>query len=310
VLAIATVMACLFTLSYSLALGRPTPHHVPAALVGSRASAPRLLAALEQATDQNLRLIPMRSVRYAEREIERQRVYAAVVLGPPPRLLIASAAGVSVARLLEQAAAQASLTARTHIRVVDLRPLPHKDPQGLVSFYVTLAATILGFVSMFQLRANAGGMSLRGWFAAVGALAAVGGLLLAVVTDPLLGSLNGPFAELWGALAAQIVVAALFNCTMLTLIGRWAIIPTWGLFVALGNASSGGAVAPPLLPAFYGFIGRYLPTGATVEAVRNAVYFRHDQLVQPFVVEGCWLLAALLAFLAVARIRGHTPASA
>jgi hypothetical protein len=150
-------------------------------------------------------------------------------------------------------------------------------------------------------------MSLRGWFAAVGALAAVGGLLLAVVTDPLLGSLNGPFAELWGALAAQIVVAALFNCTMLTLIGRWAIIPTWGLFVAVGNASSGGAVAPPLLPTFYGVIGRFLPPGATVETIRNAVYFPGAQHLEPVVVEAIWFGASLVALLAVARVRGRTP---
>jgi hypothetical protein len=36
---------------------------------------------------------------------------------------------------------------------------------------------------------------------------------------------------------------------MVVLIGRRAIVPTWLLFVVLGNSSSGGAVAPPLLPA-------------------------------------------------------------
>lgn len=56
---------------------------------------------------------------------------------------------------------------------------------------------------------------------------------------------------------------------MLTLIGRSASVPTWGLFVALGNALAGGAVAPPLLLGLYGFVGRFMPTGATVETIRT-----------------------------------------
>ncbi len=56
---------------------------------------------------------------------------------------------------------------------------------------------------------------------------------------------------------------------MLTLIGRWASVRTWGLFVALGNTLSGGAAAPTLLLGLYGFVGRFMPTGATVETIRT-----------------------------------------
>jgi hypothetical protein len=311
VLTIAITMASLFAISYSLALGRPTPHHVPANIVGRPGAAPLLVTALEQATKNGLELIPAASVEAARRAIGAQRVYAALILtSPRPHLLLASAAGTSVARLLEQAATRAAAESGRPLVVTDLRPLPSTDPQGLVSFYVTLAATILGFVSMFQLRANAQGMPLRGWLSCILGLALVGGLVLALVVDPLLSALQGPFPELWAALSAQIAVAALFNTTMLTLIGRWAMIPTWGLFVALGNAASGGAVAPPLLPAFYGFIGRYLPTGATIEIIRNAVYFTHEQHLGPILVEALWLAGTLAAFLTVARLRGHTPETA
>ena len=51
-----------------------------------------------------------------------------------------------------------------------LHLLPPTDPQGLVSFYVTLASSILGFVTMFQLRANAPGLKFRDWLAAIAAL--------------------------------------------------------------------------------------------------------------------------------------------
>lgn len=79
---------------------------------------------------------------------------------------------------------------------------------------------ILGFVTMFQLRANAPGLKFRDWLAAIAMLAIAGGLVLAVVVDPLIGALHGPFPELWLALAAEVAVTALFCSTMLVLVGR------------------------------------------------------------------------------------------
>ena len=101
--------------------------------------------------------------------------------------------------------------------------------------------------------------------------------------------------------------AALFNSAMLTLIGRWALIPTWGLFVAIGNAASGGAVAPPLLPAFYRFVGRFLPNRATVEMIRNAVYFTDHQHLAPILVEAAWITGAFVLLLSPAGSRRRTP---
>jgi hypothetical protein len=73
---------------------------------------------------------------------------------------------------------------------------------------------------MFQLRANAPGLKFRDWLAAIAMLAIAGGLVLAVVVDPLIGALHGPFPELWLALAAEVAVTALFCSTMLVLVGR------------------------------------------------------------------------------------------
>ncbi len=308
VVAIAMVMASLFVASYSLALGRPTPHHIPAGVVGNPAADPTLIAGLESATRHGLELHPFPSAAAAEQAIAGQRIYAALLLSSrPPQLLIASAAGTSVARVLEQAANAAAQSRAGSLTVRDLHPLPPGDPQGLVSFYATLAATILGFVTMFQLRANAPQLSLRAWWSCIAMVALAGGLLLALVLGVVIAALPAPFLELWGGLSAEVAVAALFNSTMITLVGRWAIIPTWGFFVAFGNASSGGAVAPPLLPAFYGFVGRFLPSGATVEIVRNASYFQGHQHLEPMLVQAGWIAATAAAFGLAARFRGRPP---
>jgi hypothetical protein len=308
IIAVACVMASLFAASYSLALGRATPHHIPAALVGDHVSHGTVVTALERAAHGSLSFRPYATAAAAEHAIDEQTVYAALDLGPRrPRLLIASAAGASVARVLTQAVEHVEGQGVTQLTLVDLHPLPPSDPQGLVSFYVTLAATIVGFVTMFQLSAHASPMGLGAWLGYIVLLAAIGGLLLAVVTDPVIGALHGPFGELWAALAMEIAVAALVCSTLIVLVGRWAIVPVWLLFVVLGNASSGGAVAPPLLPPFYAFIGRFLPPGATVDTIRSAVYFRHAQHLEPVLVELAWLGGGLAALLAATRLLGRLP---
>lgn len=225
--------------------------------------------------------------------------------GPQPRLVVSSASGPSIARVLEQIVAE--VPRQESVQLVDLHPLPTADPQGLTTFYVVIAATALGFVTMFQLRANIDEISLCGWLGLVAALAVVGGGLLAVVSDPALGALHGSFVEIWGLLSAQCAIAALFNSTMLVLIGKWAILPTWGLFIVLGNASSGGAVASALLPTPYAWLSRLLPTGATVSGLHTAVYFPHHQHLEPFVVLGVWLAVCAAALICSSRLRHKTP---
>lgn len=66
--------------------------------------------------------------------IEKQRVYAALVLNHPHRLFIANAASASVARLLEDGASHVYEITKSQLPVSELRPLPPNDPQVLVSF--------------------------------------------------------------------------------------------------------------------------------------------------------------------------------
>jgi hypothetical protein len=81
-----------------------------------------------------------------------------------------------------------------------------------------------------------------------------------------------------------------------TLFGRWAMLPTWGLMVLLGNPSSGGAVSWPLLPSPLGVIGRWLPPGASVNAQHTAVYFPGHQHAFPFLVLAGWALLSCTVF--------------
>jgi hypothetical protein len=307
VTSIVAVFGGLFVGSYGLALGRPKPHHIPADVVGDRFAHRAFLQDLQRAAGTSLALEPVADEAQARRDIDEQRVYTAVVLQRHPRLLVASASGSTVARVLEQAAQAISADRPDRVQVVDVRPLPASDPNGLVVFYATLAATIMGFVAMFQLRAHASDLRLGEWLGFVALIAVLNGLVIATVSGPLIGGLGGSLPEKWAIIGAESAVAGLVCSTLLVLVGRWAIAVNWLLFVVLGNTSSGGAVAPPLLPPFYEALGRWLPPGATVEALRTAVYFPDAQHAEPVIVLLVWLLGGLAALVVASRRLGRLP---
>jgi hypothetical protein len=239
--------------------------------------------------------------------VDAQKISAVVdATTDPPQLLVSSASDPSSARAL----AQIDQPEAGHylLPIVDLHPLPSSDPAGLATFYLIIAATILGFVTMFQLRANVKTLSLNRWLGCVIALAILGGAALAAVAGPLLGALHTEFFELWLLVSLQVAIAALFNSTMLVLIHRWAIIPTWGVFILLGNTSSGGAVSASLLPQPFALLNHALPSGAAVSAIHSATYFPHDQRALPFVVLGLWLAATLAALVIGSRVLHRSPA--
>ena len=302
--AVTIALGTLFVASYMLTLGHPVPHRIDTAVVGSPTS--HAVAALERATRGSVVFHTYPSVTAARRALDAQQVYAALDLTlRPPRLYVASAAGASVSRTLE-----AAFAGDPQIQVVDTHPLPPSDPQGLDVFYLVLATTILGFTTVFQVRAHAGGLGYGSWTAFVLAFALAASLVLTLVAGPVLHRLSLPIAESWGILALQALTVAAFASTMGVLLGRWAIVPTWLLFVVLGNSSSGGAVSPPLLPHPYRIISQWLPSGATVTATRNAVYFHADQHVQPVAVLAAWAAMCLGAMLVVSHWRGRSPGMA
>jgi hypothetical protein len=294
---IAIVMGCLFIVTYSLALGDPVPRGIDTALVGNPAVHPRTVDAVEEAARGKLDVSRYASVSSALRAIDEQRVYAALDLeSTRPTLYVASAAGASVARVLERISA-----VDPTVRVVDTHPLAPKDPNGLDLFYRMLVATIIGFITVFQVLAQAGRLALRHHAAFVLGLAVAASFALTLVGGALLHGFAASQPEEWGILALHLLAVSSFTSLMAVLLGRWAIVPTWLFFVILGNTSSGGAVSPPLLPAPFAFISQWLPSGATVTALRDAVYFGDYQHVRPIAVLAVWAAALFVAWLAVAR---------
>jgi hypothetical protein len=296
-------MGSLFVTSYTLALGDPVPHRIDAALVGNPRTDARTVKAIQGVADNSLDFSRYQSAAAARHAIDLQRVYAALDLtSVRPTLYVASAAGASVARVLEKTSA-----VDPRVRVIDTHPLASTDPSGLDIFYLMLVGTIVGFITVFQTRAQAGGLTLRHWTGFVVALALAASLALTFVEGPILNRLDLPVLEVWGILAAHILAVASFASLMAVLIGRWAIAPTWLFFVVLGNSSSGGAVSPPLLPAPFAFISHWLPSGATVSSLRDAIYFPGYQHARPLLVLAAWSGTLFGAMLIASHRRRISP---
>jgi hypothetical protein len=296
---LAIVMGSLFVMTYTLALGDPIPHRIDAAVIGDPASHAQAVNAVERVAQNGLHFTRYPSLAAAREALHQQEVYAALDLTQrAPHLYVASAAGASVARVLERVA-----FTDARIRVVDTHPLAPADPSGVDIFYLVLVSTVIGFITVFQVRANVGGLPLDQWWWFVVAFALAAALALTLVVGPIFHRLALPVLESWGILALQVVTVSSFAATMLLLIGRWAILPTWLFFVVLGNSSSGGAVSPPLLPRPFALVSEWLPSGAAVTSLRNAVYFHPYQHTRPIAVLATWAAASFAAMLLASRRR-------
>ncbi len=150
-------------------------------------------------------------------------------------------------------------------------------------------------------------MPLPPWLAFTGGLAVLGSLVLITVVREVLHALPVPFFEGWGVVALQMLAASAVASLMATLISRWAIIPTWLIFVVLGNTSSGGAVSPALLPQPFSFLSRALPSGATVSLLRGAAYFPDASKLGSLLVLIGWAVVAVAGLILACRLLGRGP---
>lgn len=307
------VVGPLFVASYSLAMGDPSPRDVPVGIVGDAAQAQSIDAALHAGGADTFRTVPFDSSTAAADALAAQQIYA-VIEPDAGSLIVSTASGASVARVVEAAQPALSQALGVSLTVSDAHPLATRDPSGLVLFYLALGATILGFVGAIQTRVNAGGMTLRaevGWDLARSAIVA---LLMTLVIGPVLGLEQLPVVPVWLVLTATMFVAAMvYSFWRVVIGGKWALLPTWIMFVIVASPSSGGAVAPQLLPPFYEVMGRWLPTGATVRALRDLTYFSDHLVTEPFLVLGGWVVISATAFIVARRRRfgsGPVPAPA
>ena len=296
-LLILSAAAGLFAGSYCYAMANPTPRDLPVAVTGQGPSA-AFVRVMDEQMDASLSVRHYPEYAQARAAVDEQRAFAIITLGGRRAVLDTTpASGASVARLLTKAAPAAGRAAGVPVTVRDIKPLQPTDPQGLAIFYICLAAVIIGFVGAIQLNVHAKDLNPAERIAFTAAYAILGGLVICTVVDHLLGVLDLPFEESWAISSLTMFTSGMVFTMFNALLGRWAMIPTWGLMVVIGNPSSGGAVSWPLLPSPLGLVGRWLPPGASVEAQHTAIYFPGHEHARPFLTLTAWALVCMTIYL-------------
>ncbi|TRV78894.1 ABC transporter permease [Streptomyces sp. 130] len=296
---ILSAAAGLFAGSYTYAMANPTPHSVPTAVVSEpdTSRGREFVAGMDKALDASLVIRVYPTAAAAREALEEQKVFAIVRSGDRGVFLdVAAASGAAVAQLLGESAVKVGDALGIPVAVQDVKPLQKGDPRGLALFYISLAAVIIGFVGAIQLSVHARALIPLERIGFTILYALLGAFAIAAVVDWLLGAVDLPFVESWLILAFTMFTSGMVFTMFNTLIGRWAMLPTWGVMVLLGNPSSGGAVSWPLLPSVLGHIGRWLPPGASVNAQHTAVYYQGHQRVFPYLVLGAWALVSCTVF--------------
>lgn len=296
-----------FVLSYIGAFHAPKPHHIPVAVVAPAQVSGQAVKQLNALKNDPLDARAAATEKQARTLILDRTVDAAVVIdpqGPTDTLLVASAAGPAVSSIAQQIAQTIETDRHRQVTITDIRPPAASDGRGMSSFYLVIgwivggymAATILGMAGGAR-PANLHRTVIRLGSLALYAIAS--GLGGAVIAGPLLGALEGHFAELWALGALTVLASAATTVAFQVLWGVIGIGVTILLFVVLGNPSAGGAYPDVLLPPFWRAIGRWLPPGAGTTAVRNTVYFSGHAIAQPL-----WVLAGYAVLGTAAAIAG------
>ncbi|MFT4210961.1 MAG: hypothetical protein QM626_03740 [Microbacterium sp.] len=309
---ILAVAAGLFAGSYTYASADPQPQYVPVALVGDvDTDTETFLDDIDDALEGALQIRSFSSASDAREALDDQDVFAVfdVTSDQGITVWISTASGTSVASALESAIAAVVESDQLTVTVTDLHPLQDTDPHGLTLFYMTIAAVVVGFVGAVQLGVNARALCPWERIGFTAAYAILAGFAIVAAVDLVLGALDLPVWESWGILALTMFTCGMVYTLFNDLFGRWAMIPTWALMILLGNPSSGGAVAWPLLPTWLAIIGGWLPPGASINAQHTAVYFPDHQHAWPFLVLIGWAVLATVLYLVRVRLRRGGPAS-
>ena len=227
----------------------------------------------------------------AEQALRDREAYAAFVVGADGlTLYTASAASPTVAALLTQAMTESPTG--TPVRVVDVVPGDPDDPRGagFGSGFLPLALTsVLVGVALTLL--NLGRAAQLTGLLAYGVLAGLAG---AAVLHGWLGVLSGSYLLNAAALGLFTLAVSATVGGLGTALGPAGLGVGALLVFLVGNALSGVASAPEMLPQPWGTLGQWLPIGAGGTLLRSTAFFDGAGAVAPALILAGYAVVGLL----------------
>ena len=313
--AVLGVLLAVFALVFSnvAANHAPRPHEVPVGIVGSPHLVATVRGELQFRVPGGYEVSGYDSLAAAKTAILHRSVYGAFQPGPHPVLLVASAASVAVAQLLERTFGPVVSATAESLTVVDVVPLPRSDSGGATAFSALLSLILAGLLGSSIVYAFTQHRSETVRVVATIGIAVVAGLLTALVTNVIVAAFPRHFLTVWGLATLFVLAIGLPIAAFQVMFGMGGTAIGWVLFLVIGNPASGGSSAPQLLPTFWRALSQRLTPGAAATAMRDAVYFNGHGSTQAVVVLTIYAVAGGALAMIMYRVRllaGHRPVTA
>ncbi|RFS87198.1 ABC transporter permease [Actinomadura spongiicola] len=300
VLVVVSLIGLIFTGSFLGALHHLEPHKVPVAVVAPPHAVDRLGALMERKAEGAFDLTAYDDQRKARDALLERDVDAVFVPGAPgapgkggATLIVAGANGRTVQNAVTAAFQGVGQATGQPVTVKDVRPLPDGDNNGVsaIFFVITTVIPAVILAVLLAVAAPRVGAGRRLGLLAAGSVA-LGGVN-AWVAAGLTGALTGAPLELWALASLLVFAVASFAAGAWRVAGPPAVGLTALLFIPIGVPASGGPIGPQFIPQWYATVGDWLPVAASVDAVRNTVYFDGNAIGGPLLVLALWVAAGL-----------------
>lgn len=295
---------------------------LPVAIAAPAAQAERLTAALEERSPGTFDVTVVDNKATAVDLIETRHAYGAIVLGPAPEVLTASAASPVVSQLLTglapalaaqlnaAAAAQGQqLTEPITVSVTDVVALAETDSRGVGLAASSFPLVLGGMIGGIAISMVIVGVWRRVIATVIHALA--GGFAITGILQGWFGAFQGNYLVNTSAVALTILAISGTIVGCVSVFGRAGIAVGPVLFLLVANPISAASQPVEFLAAPWGAIGQWFPPGAAATLLRDLSYFPRADTLFPWLVLAGWaVLGLLLSTLGHYRDRGGATSEA
>ena len=259
--------------NYIGAFHAPKPHHVKVAIVGASALTAPLAHELSRTPINGYDVSQLVSVPQARRLVDdRQLAGAYEPSSRPPTIIVATAASASLASFVEATFRQVAAAGDRPLAIDDVRPLPANNPSGIPDYFFIIICTLGGFLTVAALGLVAPTLPEYHRLA----VAAAASLLAPIIAYLIGGPGYDTSSASSGTMIAMLGLGALYAFAVATTtrllqlgLGPPGTLAASLLFIFLNFPTTGGSVAPQLLPGFWRFLNHFWIGAAALNANRN-----------------------------------------
>ena len=276
------------------AIRDPRPHDIPVGLVGPAPAVQQISTAFGTNAPGAFQFTIYSSEGDAMAALDSRTVDGVLLLGSPPRLIVAGAAGDAATAVITAALTNVFKPQGVTLNVEVVHPFAAGDAHGLILFFVVVAVIVSALVAQALLLGIAPDAGFGTRMIVAVAFAVLGGLTAMGTAEWIAGDYGSGF---WTA-TGFVMLAALAVGTVVAGCARLLGPPGLGLaalvVVLLDLVSSGGPVGSQLLPDFYRWLAPWMPAGQLYSSLRGALYFDGAGLSSPLLVLSGWVAGGLL----------------